>query len=127
MIKHLKATESVVPRLVVELPHKFVPVQSDEMQVPAQLPPPGPQKRAMAWLQSWVHGIGTGPSRVSPVIVDSPGLDSLFVKRQLLSILENRSCVYCYLIDVTKPAPFGNEGFEVRPIEIWGEGLASGR
>lgn len=48
-----------------------------------------------------------------PTIVDTPGLDSAFVKHQLLSVLNEKLFIFCYLVDITSKNPFGKEGAEV--------------
>ena len=45
--------------------------------------------------------------------MDSPGLDSPGIKHHLVSVLDQKCFVFCFLVDVTSPSPFGNHGFEV--------------
>ena len=49
----------------------------------------------------------------SEVFVDSPGLDSPGIKYHLVSVLDQKCFIFCFLVDVTSPSPFGNHGFEV--------------
>ena len=49
----------------------------------------------------------------SEVLVDTPGLDSVGLKEHLVSILAQNCFLYCFIVDVRSPSPFGNHGFEV--------------
>lgn len=108
VLQQLQKEPGWIRRLVVELPFQFAPLQ-------------GVQKTKANWLSHRLRsfGIWGAPKNskmsmrnMSPVIVDTPGLDSMFVKHQLLNLLEEKTCVYCYLVDMMKPSPFGNQGFE---------------
>ncbi|CAE7354401.1 unnamed protein product [Symbiodinium sp. CCMP2592] len=47
------------------------------------------------------------------VVVDTPGLDSPGIQHHLVSVLSQKCFLFCFLVDVTSPSPFGNHGFEV--------------
>ena len=56
----------------------------------------------------------TAPNMLSSeVLVDTPGLDSFGLKEHLVSILAQKCFLYCFVVDVQSPSPFGNHGFEV--------------
>eukprot|EP00931_Biecheleriopsis_adriatica_P080806 TRINITY_DN5415_c0_g1_i1.p1 TRINITY_DN5415_c0_g1~~TRINITY_DN5415_c0_g1_i1.p1 ORF type:complete len:886 (-),score=161.70 TRINITY_DN5415_c0_g1_i1:99-2756(-) len=108
-LSQIQPEAGVVNRTLVQLPFRFVPLLPDKPEL----------KRAWFRRKLWpgeegshVHEAPALPARMAPVIVDTPGLDSLFVKQQLAFMLQNSSCVYCFLVDMMKPNAFGSQGFE---------------
>ena len=59
-----------------------------------------------------IHRKASGLSP-SEVIVDTPGLDSVGLKEHLVSILDEKCYMCCFLVDVNSPSPFGKDGFKV--------------
>lgn len=59
------------------------------------------------------HRLDVVPGHSSEVFVDTPGLDSVGLKNHLVSILAQKCFLYCFLVDVASPAPFGKQGFEM--------------
>ena len=47
------------------------------------------------------------------VFVDTPGLDSPGFKDHLVSVLDQKCFMFCFVVDTLSASPFGNHGFEV--------------
>ncbi|CAK8988043.1 unnamed protein product [Durusdinium trenchii] len=91
LLKQLSSSPSDFSRLLVEMPY--------------QLNVTTPSHDTNSNTNATIHP--------SEVVVDSPGLDSPGIKRHLVSVLDQKCFILCFVVDLTSPSPFGKDGFEV--------------
>jgi len=111
MLSDLSSSSDCLQRLVVKLPYPFYPFYKHSKET-------GGVKSFRN--SSWFWGKPDSPKvswtshhSVAPILVDTPGLDSPWVKHHLLTLLEEKCFVFTFLVDMMKPNAFGKQGFEV--------------